>query len=334
MSSSGGDLGAVWTVLETEARRERAGIAAIGTGTRVAAGEVLVGVDASGRRVFLVPARAGEALAEDRTGQAVHVVRLEHQGVAHLAVVCVEPSQNAVFGRFCYELLADLDGCSSGCRMLQAAFIRWRGLFAAATGHQRLTDERYIGLVGELLALLEIIQRDASSTLAVWTGPDAREHDFVRGHNALEVKATTTREGRVIPISSIDQLLEPPGGALYLAWYRLAFEDDGLSVAGLVEQLVNCGAEQAGLETKLAEAGYLRERDEGSRATYRVAAWAMYDVIAPEFPKMTVNSFADNRLPSGVLRVRYSVDATNEPPTPLPMDEVEVVWATMAGISS
>lgn len=323
------DLNAIFTVLSNEGGEPDA-LQAVRTGVAVSAGEALAAVDAIGRRHLLVPLRDGEAFAEDRSSSGVQLVRADHGGDHYLAVVCNNHDLDDVFARFCKELLEILDGSPMAAKHAVDALARWRRLFADAQP-DALGDTQLVGLLAELLVLEEIVARDPSRRVNIWTGPSKSQHDFRAGPSALEVKATTVREGRVVSISSIDQLVTPEGGSLHLVHYRFEHDPAGESLPGVVERIQELSVDHQDLLARLAANGYLpADADKYRTRTYSVVETRTYDVDSLAFPKIVPSSFKGGKQPAGTQRLSYAIDLVNEPPHPLSDRDVDSLLTRFA----
>jgi hypothetical protein len=71
-------------------------------------------------------------------------------------------------------------------------------------------------------------------------------------------------------------------------------------------------------------------RDRYSSYMYRIADNRVYDVEGAAFPRITPLSFLHGEVPSGTLRLSYSIDLTNDPPTPLSPVEISLLLAEMS----
>ena len=154
------------------------------------------------------------------------------------------------------------------------------------------------------------------------------QHDFRWAGVAIEVKATRSREGRRIPISSVEQLVSPPDSELYLAHYR--FEDDPVagSLADLVGVVENLSADRDAFREQLGVYGYdTRRADAYATLRLREKEFRMYDVNGVGFPRITPVSFVGGRVPAGTEALSYTVDLSNEPPHPLTEIDVAGVLA-------
>jgi len=318
------DLSSVWTVLATEALTADAGIEAVPTGIEVMAGPVLAGVDSMSRRHLLIPLRPGEAFADDRRGRAVHLLLIDHAGVAYQSAVCLRHDLDRVFTQFASELLDELAGADTGAAVTVAALDQWRALFSDASRAGTLTEPQLIGLLAELHTLRHVLEQDDQRRVEVWTGPTGSQHDLRSGSHSIEVKATLVREGRVVGISSVDQLDPPVGGDLHLVHHQFATDPDGECLPDVVQRILDLGVVAKAFRGLLAESGYIDTDSENYRdRRYRLVERRVYDVEAPAFPRIIPSSFSSGGLPPGTLRLRYSIDLSNEPP--IPLDEAETM---------
>jgi hypothetical protein len=102
-------------------------------------------------------------------------------------------------------------------------------------------------------------------------------------------------------------------------------------LADLIQRLTSMGASANALAAGLAENGvYTNNLEPYDRRRYRHVESRTYDASAPEFPRITRSSFTNGDVPPGTLRFSYSIDLTNEPPSPLSASEVEEVIQAMA----
>jgi hypothetical protein len=323
------DLDAVWTVLETEP--PTSGIEVSGTGFELNAGEVLAGVDADLQRQLLIPLLPGEAASTDTRGRAVHMLRVTVDGEHFLALVCRAAELHTVFTQFARELLSSLQGAASPARAAVATLDRWRSLFSDAVRAGLIGEPALVGLLGELLTLEQLLARGAASHLAYWTGPDGSQHDLRVPSRALEVKSTLAREGRIVGISSIEQLEPPPSARLWMTHHRFEADPGGYNLGDAATRVLSAGAGRVELATSLHKVGvnldYLQPYDE---RRYRLVESRTYAVPQASFPRITRPSFVGGAVPPGVLRISYSIDLTNEPPSPLAQGDEEQLLAEMA----
>lgn len=324
------DLTAIWEVLETEAAGRENLIKVNDAGVSVGAGDVLLGVDNVGHRHVLVPLKTGETFAEDRNGRAIHLTKVEFGGLEFLSAECLLRDLDGVFVQFVRELLGDLVHAESPALTAVESLAKWRNLFSIAGAGGLLSEPQMIGLLAELLVLESVLRRDVSRRVELWTGHSGSQHDFRNGSDALEVKATLAREGRIVQISSIEQLREPPTGTLHLAHHRFEPDATGTSIPDVVKRIFDLGVDSASFVESLSEVGYkIADQDKYSDRRYRLIDVRFYDASGEAFPRITPESFTCGTVPPGTLRLSYSIDLSNEPPTPLSEEEVETLLSKM-----
>jgi Putative PD-(D/E)XK family member, (DUF4420) len=119
-----------------------------------------------------------------------------------------------------------------------AALTNMKALLAAKP---RISEEKQIGLVGELLvfrALLDTL--DEYTVIDWWLGPLAEEHDYAFPSFDAEVK-TTLRESRTHVIHGAGQLEPHPGRPLWLVSIqitRAGGDPQGIGLPGLIHEIL------------------------------------------------------------------------------------------------
>ncbi|RVD69280.1 MAG: PD-(D/E)XK motif protein [Mesorhizobium sp.] len=126
----------------------------------------------------------------------------------------------ALFGTF-YLLLTDVIGSllydgADPILALTASLSDWRTLLQTSA---LLSEERQLGLLGELWLLERLIAHSGSDALDSWVGPSGQSHDFRRDSDEFEVK-TTSSPRRVHIINGVDQLAPSPNARLHLLSIR------------------------------------------------------------------------------------------------------------------
>ncbi len=331
---AGDRLVEAWAVLGAASRSERI-IRTEPTGTSVATGEILAGLDVDGARHLFIPVASVDLVTEDRHSAGVQIRRalLEENGNARsfIDVVCLIPRLNDLFAQVAEDMLELLKG---GTRELPEAcrevLERWRELLE----HHRpdlLTAGQLTGLYGELLILNELVSKHPVRGLETWTGPSSDEHDFTCQSAAIEVKTTTVREGRIVQVHGIRQLEPPAVGPLYLAFVRLDVENSGTSITSLVEQILAAGVPRRAFIDLLAQVGYEYNRAEDYAFPRFIVRELRYYTVAEDFPRIVSESFVNGALPAGVLQLAYAIDLTGEPPVPLSDEAARSLLQSMAG---
>ncbi|MFE7773119.1 PD-(D/E)XK motif protein [Streptomyces sp. NPDC057445] len=290
-------------------------------------GPLSVAVDYAGHRHVLLPVPSQRKI---RTGLDGPVLRLRKRALedretyqTYADLVCLREDLNDLFTELCVDVLgATAELPENPMKALYLVLDRWRSLFR--TQPTPLGPEQVAGLFGELTVLSRLLERDASAH-RLWRGPDGHCHDFSATTIAVEVKAGTNGEGRRPRIHGLDQLEEPVGGTLCLAWFRLhrtGVNGVGIALSELVEQALRlCDDEDALLEL-LALAGY-RLSDAGRyrdvRFTIGEERWYRVDA---DFPGLTGRALVAAGVPVSALDVEYTIDLSGDIPAPLTTGQV------------
>lgn len=296
--------------------------------------EIFIGVDREMCRYVICELFDGDPADEDRSGRVIQIVRTHLSGKDRLAVKCVDTGFNAVFTQFVSELVEPLKGSDRPAVVIRQSLERWRRMFQLGRG--ALALEARAGLFAEMHQLSRLLDLHGPSALEAWIGPSKETHDFRAEGVAIEVKGSVKKEGRRTSISSIGQLDPPAGVDLYLRFVALDLDDTGESLPDIIDKLIRADVSAASLHEKLIEAGYSQVHEDQYRETrFIVRESLLYDVSEIHFPKITSTSFAGHiGLPPGVAAVSYTIDLTNQPPTPLAEEaetEVEVRFGSSNG---
>lgn len=118
-----------------------------------------------------------------------------------------------------------------------AAMTNMKALLAAKP---RISEEKQIGLVGELLLFRSLLDTfDEYTVIDWWLGPLAEEHDYAFPAFDAEVK-TTLGESRTHVIHGAGQLEPSPGRSLWLVSVqvtRAGGNPDGVGLPGLIQEI-------------------------------------------------------------------------------------------------
>jgi hypothetical protein len=298
-------------------------------------GSPAIGLDVAGRRHLLFPIERDMAVVEDQRSGGVRfsrrVLEDESGGRVFVDVVCAKAHLNELFDIVASEMVEEVasygaDRPDVGCRRV---LDRWRELL------DREADavsgvEKVIGMFGELFHLRELVRIDPRA-VELWTGPIGSRHDFQGSGASLEVKTTQTRQGRFFEISSHDQLEPLPGLPLYLGCLKVErVASSGDTLMDLIAELTDLGADRGRIKTLMAQAGMKPADLEKEAPAFRVVEHRLYDVDLT-FPGVTSRTFVGGQLPAGVMRLRYLLDLSSEPPNPIPTGLLSEVFRTIVG---
>lgn len=286
-----------------------------------ARGKLAAAVDHEGRRHLLVPIASNQAVRRGLDGPALVLRKRPLEGENTYQVYadlgCLRSDLNDLFTMVCVDVLKTAEALPDNpLKVLHRVLDRWKTLFQ--TVGAPLGPEQLAGLFGELLVLVQLLQRDGSAH-RLWLGPSGHHHDFSGGQLAVEVKSTMTSEGRSVRIHGLDQLGHPVGGALQLVWFRLerTSASDGRGFVELIERALELCDDESALMNLLSAAGYRpTDVDFYREVRFSIAEERWYAVDA-EFPKLTAADLIAAGIPVGVTDVAYTIDLSSEPPVPL-----------------
>lgn len=332
MSSS---LSASWAVLSQEGGVKKDEFRVMDSGVAVVEGPALLAVDSRGFRHLLIPIRAGVHIEADVRSSGVHIVGRELIDAAGRAsfvdVACRKPHLAEIFTLLAAEVLETLPtDPGRPATVARRVLNRWRELLERERPGV-LSEAGLTGLFGELWILKRLAERSAGAA-AVWAGPTGARFDFQRGRICLEVKTTTSLQRRLVHIHGIEQLDPPTASDLFLAVLTVErVKDAGLSVPELVLALRALGLDALELSSKLHAIGY-SEHDEPHYSDRQLAVRSeVYFHVDASFPRLVRSSLVGGALPAGVGDVRYSIDLTSPPPTPIDTGAAARLLEQLAG---
>lgn len=285
-------------------------------------GPLAAAVDHDGYRHLLVPI---DARSNVRGGLDGPVLRLRkrpledeetYQNYADLA--CLRNDLSDLFTELCVDVLDAAEELPENpTKALYRVLDRWKALFRSPG--TLLGPDQLAGLFGELTVLKRLLEKDPSAH-RLWRGPEGHCHDFAAGTVAVEVKSTTTGEGRRPRIHGLDQLEPPVGGTLGLAWLRLQrtnVSGFGMGIVELVEQTLQQCDDESSLLEMLAAAGYrVSDTERYQDARFLISEERWYQVGAG-FPGLTSQALVDAGVPVSVLDVEYTIDLSGDIPAAL-----------------
>lgn len=181
-----------------------------------------------------------------------------------------------------------------------------------------LTDDRVVGLWGELWVLKRLIDKHGITVFDSWDGPRDGVHDFRLGNDELEVK-TTRNEERVHIISRLSQLVPSPDMSLYLVSLQLVPADNlaGVCLPGLIRSVKGMIGADHEVRDKfidlLSGVGY----DEGDSHFYRMKyilrsspAVIPVDAACPRISPSMIDASIGTDLASRISDVQYRINLT------------------------
>jgi hypothetical protein len=271
---------------------------------------ILLGRDIEGHRHLLVPRLAEDPPVDDHASQAVHLVTTQLGGREHATyytdLVCLVPELAEVFDDLVLAVLREIEEAPE--RPAEAcAYVldEWRAMLRPPP-REALSTGQAAGLVAELHTAIDLIRRDPQRRMDVWQGPAGGRHDFRRGRQALEVKATLSHGPAHAEIHGIEQLEPPDGGSLHLVWMRLERVPGGsLTVTDLVDQLRRMVGGTPSLYALLEGAGWRPARP-AELLGFELRERRLLLVQDP-MPRLTRQNLVGETVPAGVDNIRYTI---------------------------
>lgn len=244
-------------------------------------------------------------------------------GQQRLVLTLEDHVNRDLFEGLCHTLASALEHASDSPSSLAVALAhvrRWKTFMSGRC--QQLSAEEVRGLFAELTFLLELIDRQMSSAVAVeaWLGPERSHHDFIFGNMAVEIKSLSGTERSMVRISSADQL-ESLNDSLFLRIYRLSSLTDASGSQSLNELVT-------ALQTQFGEAEAVEAFDR-KLVAHGYAPLPNYD--SPRFVVSNVHSYRvvdgfprliRSQLPKGIDRVAYDIHLEDIAPYACDNDEV------------
>ncbi|MBF0688428.1 MAG: PD-(D/E)XK motif protein [Cellulomonas sp.] len=303
-------------------------VASTAIALQVGGGSVRVGVDSEGHRHLLVPLAHSRPEVSDRSGTAVRLttrpLTSEVGGGRYVDLECLRPDLDGVFtglaADICLGLVSAPDDPGTTVRR---HLENWRTLLGS--GAQTWNATRLAGLTAELLVLEQLLGLDEGA-VALWTGPDGAAQDFRSARHAIEVKASLTREGRLVRVHGTDQLEPPVGGVLGLVWFRLrqTSAENGDGLADLIARCLDGSSHTAMIERlgKLDFPGVASPVVREFRFEVVEQRWYLVD---DGFPAISPQKFEHAAVPAGVGGVEYLVDLDVVTPELRPVGDLYAV---------
>jgi hypothetical protein len=249
-------------------------------------------------------------------GIAVQTVEMRVDGgrsEKFVEIACLEAQGHAALDTIAVELVeALLAGASIGrVRLVQNVLAKWRRFWSGVNSGV-LSLEQQLGLFGEIWFLSRWLcpSVGVSKAVQMWRGPSGSRNDFEVQAMGIEVK-TTCRIDSLHVIHGLDQLLEPPGGTLFLYSLKVRDEASGTeSLSQVVDEmralLTDDYQTLMQFESSIYAAGYDdRLATEYAKLVLRVCEEGLYRVV-DGFPRLVPSSVIGG-VPAGVSAVNYEL---------------------------
>lgn len=294
------------------------------SGVKVAAGEVLHALDASGARHLLLPVMEDDPGLDDTRSRGVTVSTraLTAEGDASerrfVDIKCEDPRLRDLFSKVCDEILQHCrTKPDAPASVTETVLERWRALLGPAS-RRLLSEQQVRGLLAELHMLEQVATVSSGKAMTVWTGADRARHDFTGQVAACEVKASTIVDEVKIHVNGLRQLEPPPGSTLYLYIERMeSVPVGGDCIPAAIDRLESLGIDRVAMLTALAKAGVAAADLVAYEAVkFRLLEKRAYRVN-DAFPRLIPSLLAGAAAQDRISNVEYVLSLGAQPPVPL-----------------
>ena len=181
---------------------------------------------------------------------------------------------------------------------------RWKDMVGNAS-----QEKSVYSVIAEMMALSSILERDKT---AIWTASRMGTHDIECADESYEVKSTLKRYGASIVVSGQHQL--ECSNRLHLYFCRMEESLEGYSINDMKNVLLSQGYDAEKLELTLENMGLDRGANVRTRK-YKALERRKYEIDS-NFPRLTRESFKNDKIPEGITHIKYCVDLEGLPYVP------------------
>lgn len=210
------------------------------------------------------------------------------------------------FASFCMHFIEN-DGNGTR-RLILNNPLDWWNKWKELIGN-KLHNPKPYDVVAELLTIVELINKKEKIE---WNGPLGSSIDITTKDSFYEVKSSLVRYENEVTISSQYQLTED-GKVTYLIYYKLERLEGGESIDSTMEKIKNKIGEENNLyldiEKKLDLKGYKKH------SSIRKIEYVIHEIreylVDDKFPKITKQSFKEDKIPNNIKKIYYVVNLDN-----------------------
>lgn len=163
------------------------------------------------------------------------------------------------------------------------------------------SEKRVYNVIAEMVALAERYQLDKTTE---WSALKSGSHDIECANESFEVKSTIKRYGSTITISGQHQLqhIKP----LWLYFCRMEESLEGISINDAKNMLVSIGYDANKIEIELERQGFEKGSNIRNKK-YKILEKRKYE-INDSFPKIVQESFKNDKYPTSIVHIEYTID--------------------------
>jgi hypothetical protein len=198
--------------------------------------DVIIRIDSPGQKISLLTPHTG--MVQDTAALKRVSIGLETRDGREWA--CVSVDARNMYTEAYGLMLSVVQAVHGGATFAAATSAAMTNMKALLAAKPRISEERQVGLVGELLLFRDLLDAyDEYTVIEWWLGPLAEERDYSFPAFDAEVK-TTLGESRTHVIHGAGQLEPSPGRPLWLVSIqitRAGGDPNGLALPGLIQEI-------------------------------------------------------------------------------------------------
>lgn len=181
---------------------------------------------------------------------------------------------------------------------------KWKELIG-----NRLHNPKPYDIIAELFTIYILLDKEENIE---WKGPVGSTIDIKTKTSTYEVKSSLIRYENQITVSSQFQL-QTDSEKKFLVYYKMEEMQGGVSISSVLDKIkLKTGSNNilyTNIEKKLDQKGY-RKNSSIRKKGYLIHEIRKY-IVDEKFPKITNESFKDNKIPANIKKIFYIVNLDN-----------------------
>ncbi|MBG9451314.1 hypothetical protein ABE67_18990 [Cytobacillus firmus] len=203
------------------------------------------------------------------------------------------------FAKICRDFV-ELGPDNETRNMLTTEPLKWWLHIKELLGNANRNTQVY-SVIAEMICFIYLL---GHAEKVEWYGPFGGSIDLISKDGYYEVKSTINRYKSIVQISGQYQLLRDKPQQLLFC--RLEKSPHGLSINDLSVILIRIGIQEEYIEERLDTLG-IKKGSTARKESYKLLECSSYKVDQ-YFPRITPESFKDNRIPKHIEQISYSID--------------------------
>lgn len=290
-------------------------------------GEVVHAIDAQGFPSLMVPVATTEKNGMDWQNKIItfsyRQIRIGGKNRTFLVLQCTSARLLPQFSLLADDILEAVSKTPSDPDTATRTTVsRWKEMLRD-TQSKLLSEEKLVGIYGELLFLEQLTMHHGFCALSAWTGPQGSRHDFELADASFEVKTTTNHNNLNVTIHGSKQLEPKDNLPLYIVAYQIENSVNGMSVPMLLQRLYDRGLDRLDILRRIGVLGYAEE-DSGYYSDKRFSELAHKILeVTKDFPQLTSRTVPQPIL-DRLRSLEYSIDLGPLPASHIALEDLAV----------